>query len=167
MLNAMNQSAVAVLVYNNKTMTELDDVYVEEDGLPIAIPGLLIGNKDGMMLLSWLEEELRISKDRSDPKFFNRVRINMTTTKKMSVIWEVVLVVVVILLAVSLAISGTWNDRTGCLLFYCSPLCWTLSRPLLRPFSPPCFFPCCVSKWLCAHALCGVPFHTSLDLHLI
>ncbi|KAF9126619.1 hypothetical protein BGW39_006489 [Mortierella sp. 14UC] len=112
MLNAMNAHAVAVLIYNNSIVPNLDPAKAEQDGaLPITIPGLLIQYNDGMKLRSWLEEELRISKDPGNSKFYNRVRINMVTTKKMSVIWEVVLVVVVILLAVSLAISVILHCR--------------------------------------------------------
>jgi hypothetical protein len=114
MLNAINQNAIAFLVYNNKTYDNLDGVKVGDgEDIPNAIPGILLLNNDGMTLLSWLEDELRISKNKTDPKFYQRVRVNLTVSKRMSVIWEVVLVVIVILLAVSLAISGTLFWRTG------------------------------------------------------
>ncbi|KAF8932782.1 E3 ubiquitin-protein ligase rnf13 [Haplosporangium gracile] len=111
MLNAMRQKAVAFLVYNNETYDELDRVNTGGDVEPNAIPGILLLNKDGMMLRSWLENQTLLAKDPTSPQFYNRVRINLTVTKRMSVIWEVVLVVVVILLALSLAISVILHCR--------------------------------------------------------
>lgn len=107
MLSAMRQNAVAFLVYNNVTYNELNKVDAGDGDIPNAIPGILLLNSDGMMLRTWLENQTLMAKDLTNPKSYNRVRINLTVTKRMSVIWEVVLVVVVILLAVSLAISGT------------------------------------------------------------
>ncbi|KAK3842935.1 MAG: hypothetical protein J3R72DRAFT_442025 [Linnemannia gamsii] len=110
MHNAMNQRAVGVLIYNNnETVTDLGNGNAEDPA--ITIPGFLIQFRDGMILRSRLEEELRISKNFSDPMLDRRIRVTMVATKKMSVIWEVVLVVVVILLAVSLAISVVLHCR--------------------------------------------------------
>ncbi|KAF9902411.1 E3 ubiquitin-protein ligase rnf13 [Linnemannia zychae] len=111
MLNAMSQGAVAALIYNNLTVTNLNTEIGNNEGPPITIPGFVIQNGNGMALHSWLEDELLHVNNTDDPMYFRRVRINMVTTKKMSVIWEVVLVVVVILLAVSLAISVILHCR--------------------------------------------------------
>ncbi|KAG0376446.1 E3 ubiquitin-protein ligase rnf13 [Mortierella sp. AD032] len=77
MHNAMNQRAVGVLIYNNETVTDLGNGNAEDPA--ITIPGFLIQFRDGMMLRSWLEEELRISKNSSN---YRRVRITMVATKK-------------------------------------------------------------------------------------
>ncbi|KAG0212209.1 hypothetical protein BGX33_003794 [Mortierella sp. NVP41] len=111
-LNAMNQSAIAVLIYNNETNRDFPPVHVDKDPVvPLTIPGILILHNDGMAFRTRLEEQSRVSKDPNNPDFYNRVRVNLTVSKRMSVIWEVVLVVVVILLAVSLAISVILHCR--------------------------------------------------------
>ncbi|KAG0288522.1 hypothetical protein BGZ96_007727 [Linnemannia gamsii] len=112
MLNAIDQNAVAFLLYNNETYNELDSV--DSNGVwdvLNAIPGILLLQRDGMTLFSRLEDELLISKDRTNAKFYQRVRVDLSVSKRLSVIWEVVLVVIVILLAVSLAISVILHCR--------------------------------------------------------
>ncbi|KAF9121573.1 E3 ubiquitin-protein ligase rnf13, partial [Mortierella sp. GBA39] len=112
MLSAMRQNAIAFLVYNNETYDELQRVDAGGDGdIPNAIPGILLLNSDGMMLRTWLANQTFLAKDPTSPQFYNRVRINLNVSQRMSVIWEVVLVVVVILLAVSLAISVILHCR--------------------------------------------------------
>lgn len=111
MLSAMSQNAVAFLVYNNATYNDLGEVNAGDGDIPNAIPGILLLNADGMMLRTWLENQTLIAKDPTNPQFYNRIRINLTVSKRLSVIWEVVLVVVVILLAVSLAISVILHCR--------------------------------------------------------
>lgn len=147
MLNAIDQNAVAFLLYNNKTHDKLDSV--DPDGewdVPNAIPGILLYHNDGMTLRTWLEEQLLISKDSADPKFFQRVRVNLTASKRMSVIWEVVLVVVVILLAVSLAISGTLFWQMGRSCAFIRRVIVTQVQVLTPTASPsPIAFDCCVS----------------------
>ncbi|KAF9341037.1 E3 ubiquitin-protein ligase rnf13 [Linnemannia elongata] len=111
MLSAMRQNAVAFLVYNNETYNELIIDDAGDGDIPNAIPGILLRNGDGMMLRTWLQNQTLLAKDPTNPQGYNRIRINLTVTKRMSVIWEVVLIVVVILLAVSLAISVILHCR--------------------------------------------------------
>ncbi|KAF9921252.1 E3 ubiquitin-protein ligase rnf13 [Linnemannia zychae] len=114
MLNAMNQSAIAALIYNNKTHDELLGFDASDKDSPpvtITIPGMVILNNDGTTLRSWLEEQARIAKEPGNAQFYERIRINLTVARKMSIIWEVVLVVVVILLAISLAVSVILHCR--------------------------------------------------------
>ncbi|KAF9536945.1 E3 ubiquitin-protein ligase rnf13 [Mortierella hygrophila] len=107
MLSAMSQNAIAFLVYGNETYNDAGG----DDVIPNAIPGILILNSDGMMLRTWLSNQTLLANDPTSPQFYNRIRINLTVSQRMSVIWEVVLVVVVILLAISLAISVILHCR--------------------------------------------------------
>ncbi|KAG0208456.1 hypothetical protein BGX28_000594 [Mortierella sp. GBA30] len=109
LLNAQANNSIGALIYNNPGSTALDTATakLESSDTPLDIPGMLISYDDGIMLRTMLQQ----SQDIGTVDFLNRVRVNMALEKKMAVIWEFVLIVVVVLLGVSLTISGSGQDK--------------------------------------------------------
>ncbi|KAF9943637.1 hypothetical protein BGZ72_003628, partial [Mortierella alpina] len=103
MLNAQTNHSIGALIYNNPGTTALDGATAKVDSAEIQldIPGLLISYDDGMMLRTFLTQ----MQDIGSVDFNNRVRVSMALERKMPVIWEFVLIIVVVLLAVSFVVS--------------------------------------------------------------
>ncbi|KAF8940020.1 hypothetical protein BGZ58_008065 [Dissophora ornata] len=107
-LNALANSSIAAIVYNNPGTAAVDGATASADSSEAAlgIPGMLISYDDGMMLRTLLQESV----DSTSVDFYNRVRVTLTMDQKMSVIWEFVLIIVVVLLAISFTVSARGAD---------------------------------------------------------
>lgn len=105
-LNAQANSAIATIIYNNATEDAIGGATAALDpaDTPLDIPGMLISYEDGIMLRTLLQQTQGGS-GAETLDFDNRVRVTMTIEHKLPVIWEFILIVVVVLLAVSLAVS--------------------------------------------------------------
>ncbi|KAI8603097.1 hypothetical protein EDD21DRAFT_413348 [Dissophora ornata] len=108
-LNALANSSIAAIVYNNPGTAAVDGATASADSSEAAlgIPGMLISYDDGMMLRTLLQESV----DSTSVDFYNRVRVTLTMDQKMSVIWEFVLIIVVVLLAISFTVSVVLHCR--------------------------------------------------------
>ncbi|CAO3573207.1 unnamed protein product [Mortierella alpina] len=109
MINAQTNQSIGALIYNNPGTTALDGATAKSDPseVPLEIPGMLISYEDGMMLRTYLIQ----TQDIGSVDFNNRVRVRMGLERKMPVIWEFVLIVVVVLLAVSFVVSVVLHCR--------------------------------------------------------
>ncbi|KAG0363034.1 hypothetical protein BGZ54_008373, partial [Gamsiella multidivaricata] len=109
LLNAQANSSIAAVVYNNPGSTALDGATaaLNSSESPLSIPGMLISYDDGMMLRTLLQQ----TQDSGSVDFYNRVRITMSVDQKLPVVWEFVLIVVVVLLAVSFTVSVVLHCR--------------------------------------------------------
>ncbi|KAG0334977.1 hypothetical protein BG004_000193, partial [Podila humilis] len=107
---AIDQGAIGALIYNNPNDTALNGATAalsDDEKSPMSIPAVLIGYDDGQMLRLYLEQTKNI--DNTD--FFNRVKVTLTLDRRIPVVWEFVLIVVVVLLAISLAVSVVLHCR--------------------------------------------------------
>ncbi|KAF9286047.1 E3 ubiquitin-protein ligase rnf13 [Mortierella alpina] len=109
MINAQANNSIGALIYNNPGTTALDGATaaVDSSGVLLEIPGMLISYDDGMMLRTFLIQ----TQDIGSVDFNNRVRVSMGLERKMPVIWEFVLIIVVVLLAVSFVVSVVLHCR--------------------------------------------------------
>ncbi|KAF9965923.1 E3 ubiquitin-protein ligase rnf13 [Mortierella alpina] len=109
MINAQTNQSIGALIYNNPGTTALDGATAKSDPSeePLGIPGMLISYEDGMMLRTFLIQ----TQDIGSVDFNNRVRVSMALERKMPVIWELVLIIVVVLLAVSFVVSVVLHCR--------------------------------------------------------
>jgi len=106
LLSALADGAAAAIVYNGPGFPPIEaaTVSMSDTDAPIDIPGLYVSYEGGVRLKSILQEQ---SNTTTGPNSYNRVRINLSADRKMPVIWEFVLIVVVILLGLSFTVSGT------------------------------------------------------------
>ncbi|KAG0054279.1 hypothetical protein BGZ83_011621 [Gryganskiella cystojenkinii] len=102
-LLAQAKNAIGVIVFNDPSNTAIDQATaaLSNNDPALAIPAFLISNTDGANLYTLLQQ----TKDNGSVDFYNRVRVTMNLDKKMSVIWEFILILVVVLLAISCSIS--------------------------------------------------------------
>jgi hypothetical protein len=102
-LQAQANNSIGVIVYNDPNNTAIDDATaaLNKTDPTLNIPAFLISNADGITLYTMLQQENIGAVD-----YGNRVRVNMSLDTKMSVVWEFVLILVVVLLAISCSISG-------------------------------------------------------------
>ncbi|ORZ23751.1 hypothetical protein BCR41DRAFT_245536 [Lobosporangium transversale] len=109
MLVAMNDGAVAAIVYNNPGQGSIEGAAAgtDEAETPIEIPGMMVSYDSGFTLRGYLLN----SNNATSPSYNTRVRISMSTDRRMPVIWEFVLIVVVVLLGVSFTISVILHCR--------------------------------------------------------
>lgn len=105
----MSNGAVAAIIYNGQGQSAISGATatIYPNDPPLDIPGLLVSYDTGTMLMAYL----RTSNDSSSVSYYDRVRIELTPDQRMPVIWEFVLIVVVVLLGVSFAVSGTVTYR--------------------------------------------------------
>ncbi|KAF9560461.1 E3 ubiquitin-protein ligase rnf13 [Mortierella alpina] len=109
MMNAQTNQSIGALIYNNPGATALDGATAAVNSTEprLEIPGMLISYDDGMMLRTLLIQ----TQDIGSVDFNNRVRVSMNLERKLPVIWEIVLIVVVVLLAVSFVVSIVLHCR--------------------------------------------------------
>ncbi|KAK3825657.1 MAG: hypothetical protein J3Q66DRAFT_328263 [Benniella sp.] len=112
LLNAQKNNSIAAIVYNGEAGMSLDyaTAALESDESPLNIPGMLITLEDGTMLRTLLEQTQGGSGTET-LEYYNRVRVKLAVEHKPPVIWEFILIVVVVLLAVSFAISVVLHCR--------------------------------------------------------
>ncbi|KAF9359170.1 hypothetical protein BGX34_008520 [Mortierella sp. NVP85] len=110
LLSALADGAAAAIVYNGPGFPPIEaaTVSMNDADAPIDIPGLYISYEGGVRLKSFLQEQ---SNTTTGPNSYNRVRINLSADRKMPVIWEFVLIVVVILLGLSFTVSVVLHCR--------------------------------------------------------
>ncbi|KAK3814142.1 MAG: hypothetical protein J3Q66DRAFT_345749 [Benniella sp.] len=109
-LSALADGAAAAIVYNGPGFPPIEaaTVSMNDADAPIDIPGLYVSYEGGLRLKSFLQEQ---SNTTTGPNSYNRVRINLSADRKMPVIWEFVLIVVVILLGLSFTVSVVLHCR--------------------------------------------------------
>ena len=104
LLNAMSDGAVAAIIYNGQGQSAITGataaIYPNDPSLGIL--GLIVSYDTGTMLKAYLRQ----STDPADAGYYHRVRINVTPDQRMPAIWEFILIIVVVLLGISFAISG-------------------------------------------------------------
>ncbi|KAF9582073.1 hypothetical protein BGW38_000682 [Lunasporangiospora selenospora] len=107
--HATANGSIGVVVYNNPENKALSGATaaLDADEKPLEIPGMLISYEDGMMLRTLLEQ----TQDNGQVDFFNRVRIKMAVEQRMPVVWEFVLIVLVILVALTFIVSVVLHCR--------------------------------------------------------
>ncbi|KAF9426597.1 E3 ubiquitin-protein ligase rnf13 [Podila epigama] len=108
--NALNQGAIAALVANidkDTTIRGATAALSNSDESPLSIPAVLISMDDGDMLRMYLEQTKAI--DGTD--FYNRVRVTLALDRRIAVVWEFVLIVIVVLTAISLSVSLVLHCR--------------------------------------------------------
>ncbi|KAF9366066.1 hypothetical protein BGX34_006452 [Mortierella sp. NVP85] len=112
LINAQKNNSIAAIVYNGEAGMSLDyaTAALESDESPLNIPGMLITLEDGTMLRTLLEQTQGGSGTET-LEYYNRVRVKLAVEHKSPVIWEFILIVVVVLLAVSFAISVVLHCR--------------------------------------------------------
>ncbi|KAI1313875.1 hypothetical protein EDD11_002446 [Mortierella claussenii] len=111
MLNAQTaNNAIGVIVYNNgptNNVTENPSASVTKDEAPLSIPGMLISYEDGILLKTLLQQTV----NNGTVDLFSRVRVTMTLNRRIALIWEFVLILVVVLLAISFTVSVVLHCR--------------------------------------------------------
>ncbi|KAF9913914.1 hypothetical protein BX616_009316 [Lobosporangium transversale] len=108
-LHAQANNSIAAIIYNGPSTTAINSATaaLENGESPLEIPGVLISHEDGLMLKNLLQQ----TQNSGTVDFFNRVRISMKLEDKIPVIWEFVLIVVVVMLAISLTVSAVLHCR--------------------------------------------------------
>ncbi|KAF9158422.1 hypothetical protein DFQ26_007654, partial [Actinomortierella ambigua] len=110
-INASLQGAAASLVYNNPGEGSVNSATAAlegaQDSLPI--PAVLMAYEDGVLLLDNLEQTKQTNG--TNQIHHNRVRVSLTTQQIIPGVWEFVLIVVVVLLAVSFTVSVILHCR--------------------------------------------------------
>jgi len=131
LINAQKNNSIAAIVYNGEAGMSLDyaTAALESDESPLNIPGMLITLEDGTMLKTLLEQTQGGSGTET-LEYYNRVRVKLAVEHKAPVIWEFILIVVVVLLAVSFAISGTCASPPVCVLFDMCVRCVMCVQPM-------------------------------------
>lgn len=106
-LQAQANNSIGVIIYNDPSNSAINDATaaLDSNNSPLDIPAFLISNADGKTLYTMLQQEYNGMVD-----YGNRVKVNMSLDTKMSVIWEFILILVVVLLAISCSISGKQNS---------------------------------------------------------
>ncbi|KAF9198687.1 hypothetical protein BGZ49_000415 [Haplosporangium sp. Z 27] len=109
LLNAIANNSIAAIIYNVQGSTEIDrsTAQIPTNSTAVGIPGMMISYDDGMMLRNLLQQ----TEEGGNVDFYNRIRVNMSIDQKMPLIWEFVLIIVVVLLAVSLTVSVVLHCR--------------------------------------------------------
>ncbi|KAF9580505.1 hypothetical protein BGW38_002834, partial [Lunasporangiospora selenospora] len=109
LLNALNDGAIAALVYNLPGSTALDGAtaVLSPSNSPISIPGLMISYESGAMFHSYLKQTANTTSVGQS----SRVRVQLSPDQRMPVVWEFILIVVVVLLGISFTVSVILHCR--------------------------------------------------------
>ncbi|KAG0002706.1 hypothetical protein BGZ65_002394, partial [Modicella reniformis] len=105
LLMAQRDGAIAAVVFGGPGQTAIESAAANPSDELIDIPGMFVSYDSGIMLSSFLQQQ-RNSNSTTNLSHYDRVRINIATDRRMPVIWELVLIVVIILLGLSFTISG-------------------------------------------------------------
>ncbi|KAG0323896.1 E3 ubiquitin-protein ligase rnf13 [Dissophora globulifera] len=111
-LNAIANNSIAAIVYNNPDTMGLNDATAalnisDSTSSPLDIPGMLISYDDGMMLRTLLQNAIA----NGSANAYDRVRVTIGIDQKMPVVWELVLIVAMVLLAISFTVSVVLHCR--------------------------------------------------------
>ncbi|KAF9115358.1 hypothetical protein BGX27_008127 [Mortierella sp. AM989] len=109
LLNAIANNSIGAIIYTYEGSPAIEGATaaLNSTEMPVEIPGLMITYEDGMMLRTLLQQ----TQDSGSVDFYNRVRVTMSMDQKMPVVWEFVLIIVVVLLAVSFTVSVVLHCR--------------------------------------------------------
>ncbi|KAF9433935.1 hypothetical protein BGZ76_008794 [Entomortierella beljakovae] len=109
LLNAKTNGSIAAIIYTYPGMDTIDNATAALDSseTPLDIPGLMITYESGMDLKSFLGQTI----GDGIHDFNNRVRVTMSSEQKLPVVWEFVLIIVVVLLAVAFTVSVVLHCR--------------------------------------------------------
>ncbi|KAF9349001.1 E3 ubiquitin-protein ligase rnf13 [Mortierella sp. AD094] len=109
LLNAIANNSIGAIIYTYQGVTIIDGATaaLNSTDTPVDIPGMMITYDDGIMLRDMLQQ----TQDSGSVDFYNRVRVTMSMDQKMPIVWEFVLIIVVVLLAVSFTVSVVLHCR--------------------------------------------------------
>ncbi|KAF9419356.1 E3 ubiquitin-protein ligase rnf13 [Podila epigama] len=105
---AQSDGAVAAIIYNNPGIASLEGATaaLTNTDSPVGIPGLIISYESGINLRSYLHQMSPNSTNST-----SRLRMSLMPDQRMPVVWEFVLIVVIVLLGVSFAVSVILHCR--------------------------------------------------------
>ncbi|KAG0217751.1 hypothetical protein B0O80DRAFT_435808 [Mortierella sp. GBAus27b] len=111
LLVAQAEGAAAAIIYNGPDSGTIESATASNSTSeePLKISGMFISYDGGVLLRSFLQQQS--NNTAADPNFNNRVRINVAADRRMPVVWEFILIVVVILLGLSFTVSVVLHCR--------------------------------------------------------